>query len=66
MKPVKKYENVIRRFYRPEIHNCPECGKSLKRAITVTERTVVTLRAYPNNPVARKAIKPQEKWRKAR
>jgi len=43
MKPVKKYENVIRRFYRPEIHNCPECGKSLKRAITVTERTVVTL-----------------------
>ncbi len=24
------------------------------------------LRAYPNNPAARKAIKPQAKWRKAR
>jgi uncharacterized protein YjbI with pentapeptide repeats len=26
----------------------------------------VNLRAYPNNPAARKAIKPQAKWRNAR
>ncbi|TMC17139.1 MAG: transposase [Chloroflexi bacterium] len=44
MKEAKKYENVIRRFYRPEIYKCPECGKSLKRAVTISERTVVTLR----------------------
>jgi len=43
MKPAKTYEKVIKRFYRPEIYNCPECQKPIKRAITVTERTVVTL-----------------------
>jgi hypothetical protein len=43
MKKAVTYEKVIKRFYRPEIHKCPECGNSLKRALTVTERTVVTL-----------------------
>jgi hypothetical protein len=43
MKPAKTYEKVTKRFYRPEIYKCPECQKSLKRALTVTERTVVTL-----------------------
>src|SRR5579864_1312182 len=43
MKKAVTYEHVTKRFYRPEIHKCPECGKSLKRALTVTERTVVTL-----------------------
>jgi hypothetical protein len=42
MRPAKTYENVIKRFYRPEIYKCPECQKSLKRALTVSERTVVT------------------------
>jgi hypothetical protein len=43
MKPAKTYEKVIKRFYRPEIYTCPECQKSLKRALTVSERIVVTL-----------------------
>ena len=43
MKKAVTYEKVTKRFYRPEIHKCPECDKSLKRALTVTERTVVTL-----------------------
>jgi hypothetical protein len=43
MKLAKTYEKVIKRFYRPEIYRCPECGKSIKRALTVSERTVVTL-----------------------
>ena len=43
MKPAKTYEKVIKRFYRPEIYKCPECQKSLKRALTVSERIVVTL-----------------------
>src|SRR5207247_10436100 len=42
MKPAKTYDNVIKRFYRPEIYKCPECQKPLKRALTVSERTVVT------------------------
>jgi hypothetical protein len=44
MKPAKTYEKVIKRFYRPEIYRCPECQKSLKRALTVSERIVVTLK----------------------
>ena len=43
MKKAVTYEKVIKRFYRPEIQTCPECGNSIKRALTVTERTVVTL-----------------------
>jgi len=43
MKPAKTYENVIKRFYRPEIYKCMECQKSLHRALTVSERIVVTL-----------------------
>ena len=43
MKPAKTYEKVTKRFYRPEIQKCPACQKSLKRALTISERTVVTL-----------------------
>ena len=43
MKPAKTYEKVIKRFYRPEIYQCPECQKTLYRALTVSERIVVTL-----------------------
>jgi hypothetical protein len=42
MKKAKTYENVVKRFYRPEVYKCPECQKSLKRAVTVSERIVVT------------------------
>jgi hypothetical protein len=43
MKPAKTYEKVTKRFYRPEIYKCPECQKPIKRALTISERTVVTL-----------------------
>jgi hypothetical protein len=43
MKPAKTYEKVTKRFFRPEIYKCPECHSSLKRALTVSERIVVTL-----------------------
>src|SRR5947207_16013282 len=45
MKKAKTYDNVVKRFYRPEIYKCPECQKSLKRAVTVSERIVVTFDA---------------------
>ncbi len=43
MKQAKTYENVTKRFYRPEIRKCLECQKPIKRAVTLSQRTVVTL-----------------------
>jgi len=43
MKHAKTYENVTKRFYRPEIRKCLECQKPLKRAVTLSQRRVVTL-----------------------
>lgn len=43
MKKAKTYSTVMKRFYRPEIYKCLECDKTIKRAITITERIVVTL-----------------------
>lgn len=37
------YEKVTKRFYRTDLHKCPECQKTLKRAVTITERKVITL-----------------------
>ena len=34
---------MSRRFYRPEQRHCPLCEKRLRRAVTLTERTVITL-----------------------
>src|SRR6266700_4257343 len=43
MKPAKQFAQVSRRFYRPEQRHCPVCEKRLRRAVTLTERTVITL-----------------------
>jgi hypothetical protein len=43
MKPAKQFTQVSRRFYRPEQTHCPVCQKRLRRAVTLTERTVITL-----------------------
>jgi hypothetical protein len=43
MKPARKYAQVSRRFYRPEQRHCPVCQSRLRRAVTLTERTVITL-----------------------
>ena len=43
MKPAKQFAQVSRRFYRPEQRYCPVCEKRLRRAVTLTERTVITL-----------------------
>jgi hypothetical protein len=43
MKPTRKITHVSRRFYRPEQYHCPECQRRLRRAVTLTERTVITL-----------------------
>src|SRR5437660_4288836 len=43
MKPARKFAQVSRRFYRPEQSHCPVCQRQLRRAVTLTERTVITL-----------------------
>ena len=43
MKHAKTYKNVTKRFYRPEIRKCLECQKPIKRVVTLSQRTVVTL-----------------------
>ena len=43
MKPARQFAQVSRRFYRPEQTHCPVCEKRVRRAVTLTERTVITL-----------------------
>src|SRR6266480_4316440 len=43
MKKARKLPAVSRRFYRPEQYVCPECQRRLRRAVTLSERTVITL-----------------------
>src|SRR2546430_2145889 len=43
MKPARKFAKVSRRFYRPEQSHCSVCQRRLRRAVTLTERTVITL-----------------------
>jgi hypothetical protein len=43
MKPARKFAQVSRRFYRPEQTQCAVCQRRLRRAVTLTERTVITL-----------------------
>src|SRR6266852_3148730 len=43
MKKARKLPAVSRRFYRPEQYLCPECQRRLRRAVTLSERTMITL-----------------------
>src|SRR5258708_22576740 len=43
MKPARTFAQVSRRFYRPEQTHCPVCQRRLRRAVTLSERTVVKL-----------------------
>ncbi len=43
MKHARSYSNVIRRWFRPVEHVCPECHRTLREAMTLTRRIVITL-----------------------
>ena len=43
MNHSRSYPQVIRRWYRPIEHECPECHRRLREAMTLTRRTVITL-----------------------
>ncbi len=44
MKHSRSYPKVTRRWYRPLEQECPECHRTLREAMTLTRRTVITLR----------------------
>lgn len=43
MKGRRTFANVTRRWYRPLEHECPECHRTLRQAMTLTRRTVIRL-----------------------
>jgi hypothetical protein len=43
MKHSRSYPSVVRRWYRPVEHECPECHRRLREAMTLSRRTVITL-----------------------
>jgi hypothetical protein len=43
MNHTRSYPKVIRRWYRPLEHECPECHRRLREAMTLTRRIVIRL-----------------------
>src|SRR2546427_7652775 len=43
MRHARSYPNVIRRWYRPVEHECLECHRTLREAVALSRRTVITL-----------------------
>src|SRR5438132_8346476 len=43
MNHSRSYPQVIRRWYRPLEHTCPQCHRTLREAVAVSRRTVITL-----------------------
>src|SRR5438067_1398888 len=43
MKRSRTYPQLSRRWYRPIEHQCPVCERTLRQAMTLTRRTVITL-----------------------
>src|SRR5258708_707326 len=43
MKRARSYSLVMRRWYRPVEHECPTCHRTLRQAMTLSKRTVITL-----------------------
>jgi len=43
MRHSRSYVKVIRRWYRPVEHKCLECHRTLREAVAVSRRTVITL-----------------------
>ncbi len=43
MKQARSYMNLTRRWYRSSEHTCPVCHRTLRQAMTLSKRTVITL-----------------------
>ncbi len=43
MRKAKRYQTVTKRFFRPEVITCLECGTRLRRYATLACRTIIRL-----------------------
>ena len=43
MNHARSYANVLRRWYRPAEHECLDCHRTLREAVALSRRTVITL-----------------------
>jgi hypothetical protein len=69
MKTARKLPSVTKRFYRPEQSLCFACQSHLRRAVTLSERTVITLQGaikvvsvFSHRVRWLKAIPGSQKW----
>ena len=44
MRTRKAYAQVVKRIMRPELTHCLECQSRLQRCVTISQRTVITLK----------------------
>jgi hypothetical protein len=44
MRKKKSYHQVVKRIMRPEITHCLECQRKLQRCVTISDRTIITLK----------------------
>jgi hypothetical protein len=44
MRKKKSYSQVVKRILRPEITHCLECQRKLQRAVTISDRMIITLK----------------------
>lgn len=44
MRTRKAYTQVVKRIMRPELTHCLECQRRLQRCVTISQRTVITLK----------------------
>jgi hypothetical protein len=44
MRTSKVYREKVKRIFRPEVRQCLDCGRKLRRWETISERTVITLK----------------------
>lgn len=43
MRRKKEFAQVTKRIYRPEVSHCLDCGSRLRRVMTISQRTIITL-----------------------
>ena len=44
MRKKRDYHQIVKHIYHPEITHCLTCKRKLKRCVTISEKTVITLK----------------------
>src|SRR6266446_4789720 len=43
MRKKRVFPQTVKRIFHPEVKHCLDCGSRLRRSVTISERTVITL-----------------------